>query len=86
MGHRQLRNGPFRFPELLFSELVCNRNAWDCIWPEQGIACWMFSVVFTKTGLFELSPYYFRGQAWPDLWPRMTNVCYCHKFNDILKM
>ena len=39
-----------------------------------------------KTGLSGLSPDYFRGQAWPHLWPRMTNVCYCHKFNDILKM
>ena len=29
---------------------------------------------------------YFRGQAWSDLWPGMTNVCHCHKFNDILKM
>ena len=39
-----------------------------------------------KTGLSRLSPDYFQGQAWPDLWPGMTNVCYCHKFNDILKM
>ena len=42
---------------------VCNWNAWDCIWPKQGIACWMFCVVFTKTGLSELSLDYFRGQA-----------------------
>ena len=39
-----------------------------------------------KTGLSGLSPDCFLGQAWPDLWPRMTNVCYCHKFNDILNM
>ena len=86
MGHVQLRNGLFWFPELLFSEPVCNRNAWDCIWPKKGIVCWIFCVVFTKTGLSGLSPDYFRGQAWPDLLPGMTNVCYCHKFNDILKM
>ena len=30
-------------------------------------------MVFTKTGLSELSPDYFRGQAWPDLWPGMAN-------------
>ena len=28
-----------------------------------------------KTGLSRLSPDYFRGQAWPDLWPGMVNVC-----------
>ena len=39
-----------------------------------------------KTGLPELSPDYFRGQAWPDLWPGMANVCYCHKFNNMLNM
>ena len=86
LGHGQLRNGLFWFPELLFSEPVCNRNAWDCIWHEQRIVCWMFCVVFTKIGLSGLSPDYFLSQAWPDLWPRMTNVCYWHKFNDILKM
>ena len=50
------------------------------------IVCWMFCVVFTKTGLSGQSPEYFRGQAWPDLWPRMTNVCYCHKLNNMLNM
>ena len=39
-----------------------------------------------KLDFLDISPNYFRGQAWPDLWPRMTNVCYCHKFNDLLKM
>ena len=43
-------------------------------------------MVFTKTGLFGLSPDYFRGQAWPDLWPGMANVWYFHKFNDILNI
>ena len=85
-GHGQLRNGPLWFLKLLFSGLVCNRNAWDCIWPEHGIACWMFCVIFKKTRVSGLSPDYFRGQAWPDLWPRMTNLCYCHQFNGILKM
>ena len=80
LGHGHLRNSLFWFPELLFSEPVCNRNAWDCIWPEQGIVCWMFCVVFTKIGLSGLSQDYFLGQAWPG----MTNVC--HKFNDILNM
>ena len=42
--------------------------------------------IYKKIGLSRLSPYYFRGQAWPDLWSGMTNVCYCHKFNHILKM
>ena len=31
LGQGKLRNSPFWFPELLFSEPVCNRNAWDCI-------------------------------------------------------
>ena len=74
------------FLELLFSEPVCNQNAWDCIWPEQGILCWMFCEVFTKTGLSRLSPDYFLLQAWPDLWPGMSNMCYCHEFNDMLNM
>ena len=38
------------------------------------------------TRLSELSPDYFRGQAWPDLWPGMANVCYCHKLNNMLNM
>ena len=60
LGHGQLRNGSFLFPELLFSEPVCNRNAWDYIWPEQGIECWMFGVVFTKKlDFLDLSPNYF---------------------------
>ena len=44
--------------------------------------CLMFCVVFTKIGLSGLSPDYFLGQAWSG----MANVCYCHKFNDILNM
>ena len=40
-------------------------------------------MVFTKTRLSGLSPSYFLGQAWQDLWSEMANVCYCHKFNDI---
>ena len=43
-------------------------------------------MVFTKTGLSGLSPDYFFGQAWPNLWPGMANVCYCHEFNDMLNM
>ena len=74
------------FPELLFPEPVCNQNAWYCIWPEHGIVCWMFCEVFTKTGLSGLSPNYLLGQAWPDLWPGMTNMCYYHEFNDMLNM
>ena len=74
------------FRNFCFRNWFVTENAWDCIWPEQGIVCWMFGVVFIKIGLSGLSPNYFRGQAWPDLWPRITNVCYCHKFNDILKM
>ena len=34
-------------------------------------------MVFKKIGLFGLRPDYFRGQAWPDLWPGMTNVKLC---------
>ena len=86
MGHGLLRHSPFWFPELQFSEPVCNQNAWDCICPEQGIVCWMFCVVFTKTGLSGLSPDYSLGQAWPNLWLGMVNVCYCHEFNEMLNM
>ena len=39
-----------------------------------------------KTRLSELSPDYFRGQAWPDLLSGMANVCYCHKLNNMLNM
>ena len=46
----------------------------------------MFCEVFTKIGLSGLSPDYFLGQAWLDLWPGMANVCYCHEFNDMLNM
>ena len=42
----------------------------------------VFFVVFTKVGLFGLSPYYFRGQVWPG----MANVCYCYKLNNMLNM
>ena len=41
------------------SELVCISNAWGCVWPEQGNACWMFCVEFTKAGHSGLSPNYF---------------------------
>ena len=41
-------------------------------------------MVFTKTGLSGLSPYYFRGQALTDLGPEMANMCYCHKLNNML--
>ena len=43
-------------------------------------------MLLTKTGLSRLSPDYFLGKVWSDLWPGMANVCYCHKFNDILNM
>ena len=79
-------NSPFWVPKLLFLESVSIRNAWGCVWPKQGITCWIFCVVFTKTGLSGLSPYSFRGQAWPDLWPGMANVCYFHKLNNMLNM
>ena len=39
-----------------------------------------------KNGLSGLSPDYFRGQAWLDLWPGVANVCYCHKFNNMLNV
>ena len=39
-----------------------------------------------KIGLSELSPDYFRGQAWLDLWPGMANVCYFHKLNNMPNM
>ena len=42
--------------------------------------------IYKKTGLSKLSPDYFRGQAWPNLWPEMANVCYCHKLNNMLNM
>ena len=29
---------------------------------------------------------FFRGQVWPDLWPRMANVCYYCKLNNMLNM
>ena len=43
-------------------------------------------MVIKKIGLSELSPDYFQGQAWPDLWPGMANVCYFHKLNNMLNM
>ena len=43
-------------------------------------------MVFTKTRLSGLSPDYFLGQGWPDLWPEMDNVCYYHEFNDMINM
>ena len=51
LGHGYLRNGPFWFPKLLFLEPICNQNAWDYMLPEQGIACWVFCVVFIKKKL-----------------------------------
>ena len=43
-------------------------------------------MVLIKSGLFVLSLDYFRGQAWPNLWPRMANVCYCCKLNNMLNV
>ena len=43
-------------------------------------------MVFTKHSLYGLSPDYFLGQALPDLWPGMTNVCHCHKFKNMLNI
>ena len=48
--------------------------------------CWLFCVVLIKSGLSRLSPDYFRGQAWSDLWPGMANVCYCCKLNNMLNV
>ena len=48
--------------------------------------CWMICEVFANTGLSRISPEYFLGQTWPDLWPGMDNMCYCHEFNDMLNM
>ena len=36
-----------------------------------------------KIWTFGLSPDYFRGQAWPDLW---LNACYCCKLNNMMNM
>ena len=63
LNHGQLRNSLLWFSKLMFSEPICNRNALDYIWPKKGIGCWMFCVVFTKTGLFRLSLDYFLGKA-----------------------
>ena len=43
-------------------------------------------MIFTKNALYGLNPDYFRGQALPNLWPGMTNVCHCHKFNNMLNL
>ena len=51
---------------------------------ELHVGC--FFVVVIKTRLYGLSPDYFQGQAWPDLRPRMANVCYFHKLNNMLNM
>ena len=47
--------------------------------------CWMFCVVFTKSGLSGLSPDYSLGQAWPDFGQEWL-MCDCHEFNDMLNM
>ena len=52
---------------------------------ESSVGCFVWHLQ-TKTGLSELSPDYFRGQAWSDLWPGMANVCYFHKLNNMLNM
>ena len=39
-----------------------------------------------KTRLSGLSLDYFGGQAWPDLWPGMANVCNCCKLNNMLNV
>ena len=46
----------------------------------------MFYVVLIKAILSRLSPDYFHGQAWPDLWSGMANVCYCCKLNNMLNV
>ena len=51
---------------------------------ESHVGC--FPWYLQKTGLSKLSLDYFRGQAWPDLWPGITNVCYGHKLNNMLNM
>ena len=51
---------------------------------ELRVGCFVWYL--QKTGLSGLSLDYFRGQAWPDLWPGMANVCYCHKLNNMLNM
>ena len=51
---------------------------------ELSVGCFVWYL--QKTGLSGLSLNYFRGQAWPDLWPGMANVCYCHKLNNMLNM
>ena len=40
-------------------------------------------MILTQAGLSGLSPDYFQGQAWPDLWSEMANVCYCCKLNNM---
>ena len=45
-----------------------------------------FFVVLTQAGLSGLTPDYFQGQVLPDLWPRMANVCYCCKLNNMLNV
>ena len=42
--------------------------------------------IYKKNGLSGLSPDYSLSQAWPDFWPGMADVCYCHEFNDMLNM
>ena len=51
---------------------------------ELRVGC--FIVVLIKAGLSGLSPDYFCGQAWSDLWLEMTNVCYCCKLNNMLNV
>ena len=46
----------------------------------------MFFMVLTHSGLSGLSLDYFQGQAWPDLWSGMANVCYCCKLNNMLNV
>ena len=29
----------------------------------------------TKAEIYRLSPYYFQGRVWPDLWPGMASLC-----------
>ena len=43
-------------------------------------------MVLIEAGLSGISLDYFRGQAWPDLWPRMANVCYYCKLNNMLNV
>ena len=52
---------------------------------ESHVGCFVWFLQ-KKNGLSELSPNYFRGQAWSDLGSGMAKVCYCNKLNNMLNM